>query len=362
MKAAVLSPRIRILVFGATGRMGKNRHLVQSLLVLRSENFDLDITLVGRNYEETLKLSTSLGCKAEPDLASCLNSEKFDIYFDCAPPQGRAERVSSAIKAGLHVFCEKPLVISTSEFATLARLASDAGSISGVVADKKFTPGFKVLQKLLDERIIGQIYDVNCEFGYWVSPGFQDQKLQRPSWNYMKSKGGSLISDIFSHWSYLLELIGPIEQVFAFTSTHIKMRVDESGDKYISDVPDTAHILLKFENKATGRISTSWLFRPAKPFTIEISGEKASVRVTPTSAEVIMDNGETYDALAKYKMEILDEFYLQWKEYLECFLKKKQPSFDFSSSLASAILCECIEQSVSTGLPVFMSEIEAKYK
>lgn len=357
-----MSSQIRLLFLGGTGRIGKSRHLLKGLLILRSEGFDLDITLVGRNFEETSLLAEELGCKAEPDLEASLSSGKFNVYFDCAPPQGRDERITAAIRLGLNVFCEKPLANSTEEFVKLANLAERAGIISGVVTDKKFTPGFIALQRLLAEKAFGEIFDVNCEFGYWIAPGLDGQKPQRPSWNYIKAKGGSLINDIFSHWGYILDMISPVKEVFSYTSTHVKDRVDETGKQFVVDVPDTAQVVLLFENQATGHISTSWLSRPAKPFTIEISGDKASARLTPTTAEVTLDNGKQYDAIAKYKIENKDEFYLQWKEYLQCVIDNRQPYFNFRSSISGAMLVESIERSAFKGESVLISDLRKEYK
>ena len=354
--------RISLLVFGATGRMGKNRHLVESLLVLKKEGSALDITLVGRNFDKTSMLARELGCEVEPDLETSLKSGKFDIYFDCAPPQGRVQRIIFAINAGVNVYCEKPLATSISDYIKLIHLSEKAGVITGVVADKKYTPGFMSLQKLLEEQVIGNILDINCDFGYWVTPGPDGEKLQRPSWNYIAAKGGSLISDIFSHWAYLLEMISPVVEVFSYTSTHVKVRVDESGVKYEVDVPDTAQVILKFENSATGRISSSWLSRPAKPFTVEIDGEIASVRVSSTFANVTLSNGENYDAVAKYAMQTENEFYLQWKEYLQCFADNRQPTFNFKASMSGALLVEGIERSALNRVPVLISDLREEFK
>ena len=356
-----MSPPIRLLVFGATGRMGKNRHLVKSLLILREEGFALEITLVGRDFDKTSTLAKDLGCKVEPDLETSLNSGKFDVFFDCALPQGRAERVISAINAGVNVFCEKPLATSIADYIELVHRSQRAGIITGVVADKKYTPGFMALQKFLQEQAMGNILDVNCDYGYWVSPGFDGEKLQRPSWNYIKSKGGSLINDIFPHWAYLLEMISPVEEVFSYTSTHVKKRVDENGKQYEVDVPDTAQVILKFESSATGHITTSWLSRPAKPFTMEIAGELSSVRASSAFAEVTFDNGDNYNAITKYKIDNQDEFYLQWKEYLQCIIEKRQPTFNFQASINCALLVEGIERSALTRKPVFIKELRNEY-
>ena len=76
-----------------------------------------------------------------------------------------------AIERGKHVYCEKPLSVSTEEALDLARLADQAGVKHGVVQDKLFLPGIRKLKRLVDAGFFGRILSVRGEFGYWVFEG-----------------------------------------------------------------------------------------------------------------------------------------------------------------------------------------------
>ena len=75
-----------------------------------------------------------------------------------------------------------------------------------------------------------------------------------------------------------------------------------------------------------------------------------------------LDNGKQYDAIAKYRIENKDEFYLQWKEYLQCVIDNRQPYFNFRSSIIGAILVESIERSALMGESVLISDLRKEYK
>jgi predicted dehydrogenase len=116
---------------------------------------------------------------------------------------------------------------------------------NGVVHDKRFLPGLMKLKRLVDAGFFGRILSVRGEFGYWVFEG-DLQPAQRPSWNYRAEDGGGIVTDMFCHWSYVLEnILAPVEAVTAKAVTHISSRVDERGDTYA----------------ATAQVNSSWSVR-----------------------------------------------------------------------------------------------------
>ena len=144
-----------------------------------------------------------------------LNDSNNIIYFDAQTTDRRVEAVKKAIKAGKHIYCEKPTAGSVEEAYELYTLAKKAGVKNGVVHDKLFLPGFKKLRLLIDSGFFGEILSIRGEFGYWVFEGHLIS-AQRPSWNYRKEDGGGIILDMFPHWSYILEnLFGAVTSLSA---------------------------------------------------------------------------------------------------------------------------------------------------
>src|SRR5712692_9738696 len=58
-----------------------------------------------------------------------LAGETLDFVDICTPPASHGPLVAAALRAGVHVLCEKPLVISPAELAPLTRLAGERGRV-----------------------------------------------------------------------------------------------------------------------------------------------------------------------------------------------------------------------------------------
>ncbi|MBV9553931.1 MAG: Gfo/Idh/MocA family oxidoreductase, partial [Alphaproteobacteria bacterium] len=147
--------QIKIVIDGATGRLGTTQHL-KALLAIRSDgglplkNGDRLVpepVLLGRNAERLTALAAAsggLGWSLDRD--ACLSDAAVAIYFDATATGGRPQRLAAAFDAGKHVYTEKPLAESLEQALTLARRAQRAGLKNGVVQDKVFLPGLKKLR------------------------------------------------------------------------------------------------------------------------------------------------------------------------------------------------------------------------
>ncbi|HRR27373.1 MAG TPA: Gfo/Idh/MocA family oxidoreductase, partial [Acidobacteriota bacterium] len=233
--------RIGIIMNGVTGRMGRNQHLVRSILAIREQGgvrvgddtIFPEPLLVGRNADRVRRVAEETGCREwTTDLGSALERTDYAVYFDAVSTQARPEAVRRAVAAGKHVYCEKPTAPTLEEALELYRLARDRGVKHGVVQDKLWLPGIRKLQNLLRSGFFGRILAVRGEFGYWVFDG-EIVPCQRPSWNYRKEEGGGIVVDMFPHWRYLLDnLFGGVEAVTCTTDRLIPERIDERGRRY----------------------------------------------------------------------------------------------------------------------------------
>src|SRR5713226_2356359 len=180
----MVQQRLGIIMNGVTGRMGMNQHLIRSIVAIRAQggvalkNGDRvmpDPILVGRNAEKLEQLAKAHGVK------------RWTTDLDAALKQLRARLLQKAMKAGKHIYCEKPVAESLKDALDLVRTANKAGIKHGVVQDKLFLPGLLKLKLLIDGGFFGRILSVRGEFGYWVFEG-DWQPAQRPSWNYKKAE------------------------------------------------------------------------------------------------------------------------------------------------------------------------------
>jgi predicted dehydrogenase len=288
----VMQRRIGIIMHGVTGRMGMNQHLVRSILEIRKQGgvalkdgtrLMPDPILVGRNAAKIESLAKQHGIgRWTTDLAGALKNPDDKLFFDAASTQLRPKLLKQAIKAGKHVYCEKPVATTLAEALDLYKAAKRAGVKHGVVQDKLWLPGMLKLATLRDEGFFGKILSVRGEFGYWVfegDPQRAEPPAQRPSWNYRKKEGGGIILDMLCHWRYVLDnLFGDVKSVSCLGATHIASRWDEAGRKYKATADDAAYATFKLAGGAVAHFNSSWTVRVRRDdlLTLQVDGTRGS--------------------------------------------------------------------------------------
>jgi len=274
---------------GVTGRMGTNQHLLRSLVAIRDQggvslgNGDSAVpepVLVGRNLAKLQELSVrSGGFRWSTDVDRELADPFNEIYFDAQLTDLRKPAVEKAIRAGKHVYCEKPVASCLGDAMELYRLATEAGVRHGVVQDKLWLPGLLKLKRLVDSGFFGRILSVRGEFGYWVFTGGDGVVPQRPSWNYRKEDGGGIILDMLCHWRYVLDnLFGPVLSVSCLGATHIPRRWDEAGKPYECSADDAAYACFELAGGLVAQFNSSWCVRVRRDdlLTLQVDGTEGS--------------------------------------------------------------------------------------
>ncbi|OCT10733.1 oxidoreductase [Paenibacillus pectinilyticus] len=280
--------QVGIIMNGVTGRMGTRQHLIRSIIAIREQggvplaNGDIimpDPILVGRDANKLQALAEKHKIdRWSTNVDECLADPYNIIYFDSQTTVRRVEAIRKAIKAGKHIYCEKPTATSTKESLELAELATQAGVKNGVVQDKLFLPGLLKLKRLVDSGFFGEMLSVRMEFGYWVFEG-DWQEGQRPSWNYRKEDGGGMIVDMFAHWRYVLDnLFGHVKSVSCLGVTHIPQRIDEKGTPYACTADDAAYATFELEGGIIAQVNSSWAVRVNREdlLTIQVDGTEGS--------------------------------------------------------------------------------------
>jgi predicted dehydrogenase len=280
--------KVGIILNGVTGRMGTNQHLLRSIVpivkqggvrVSPTEFIVPDPILVGRNPLKLEKVATQAGgLQWTTDLAGVLANPDYPVYFDAQGTNQRVPSVTRAIRAGKHIYCEKPTATNTREAYALYTLARKAGVKHGVVQDKLWLPGFLKLRSLIERGFFGKILSVKGEFGYWVFEG-DTIPGQRPSWNYRKEDGGGMIIDMLCHWRYLIDnVFGPVKAVSCLGATHVTKRFDEQGKAYKCTADDAAYSTFELENGIVCHFNSSWCTRVRRDdlLTVQVDGTNGS--------------------------------------------------------------------------------------
>jgi predicted dehydrogenase len=294
-ESAMVTRRIGIVMNGITGRMGKNQHLIRSIVAIIGQgglkvSDDLVLMpapiLVGRNAAKVAAVAAQASTAATgplpwtTDLDKALADPANEIFFDASGTLQRAGFVERAAKAGKAIYCEKPTAVTTAEALRLAEICERAGVKNGVVQDKLWLPGLRKFRMLKEQGFFGRILSVRGEFGYWVFEGTDyDQPAQRPSWNYRAEDGGGMVIDMHCHWRYVIDnLFGNVVSVSSLAATHVGERVDEAGKRYRCTADDSAYATFQLDNGVVCSFNSSWCVRVRRDdlLTMQVDGTKGS--------------------------------------------------------------------------------------
>jgi predicted dehydrogenase len=280
--------KIGVIMNGVTGRMGTNQHLMRSIVEIikqggvrinPGETIMPDPVLIGRDENKLKRLCLMSGVKKmSTDLDKALADPNNIIYFDAQITGKRSEAIRKAVKAGKHIYCEKPIATDTNKAMELYRLCKEHHVKHGVVQDKLWLPGILKIKRLIQQGFFGRILSVRGEFGYWVFEG-DSIPAQRPSWNYRKEDDGGIITDMLCHWRYLLDnVFGKVKAVSCLGATHITERVDEAGKSYKSTADDSAYTTFELEGGIIAQFNSSWTVRVRRDdlLTLQVDGTKGS--------------------------------------------------------------------------------------
>jgi UDP-N-acetyl-2-amino-2-deoxyglucuronate dehydrogenase len=153
--------------------------------------------------------------KARPyySLEEMLQAEQqTDLLSVCTPNGLHPEHSIKALRAGMHVLCEKPLSITATDGITMMNEAKKANRKLFVVKSTRYNPYLQALKQKLTAQELGSIYSfqLNC---FWNRP----PAYYANSWRGKKLLDGGTLFTQFSHYiDALLWLLGDIESVTGF--------------------------------------------------------------------------------------------------------------------------------------------------
>ncbi|NJD67751.1 MAG: Gfo/Idh/MocA family oxidoreductase [candidate division NC10 bacterium] len=103
------------------------------------------------------------GARFYPDVSAMLAGESLDFLDVCTPPGTHASLSRLALQHGLHVLCEKPLVLSLDELQLVRRAQADSGRVLYTVHNWRYAPIIVKASDLIRQGRIGAVRRVRWQ-------------------------------------------------------------------------------------------------------------------------------------------------------------------------------------------------------
>lgn len=258
--------KLKIGVIGC-GSIAQHRHLPEYAL-----NEFVEITAVCDSVEERAnKVAEKYKVKAYTDFSDLLADKDIDAVSVCTPNYLHAPISITALNAGKHVLCEKPMATSKEEAKAMIIAANQNDKKLMIAHNQRFVSSHVKARNLIESGEVGRIYSFRTAFGHGGPEGWSADGTN--SWFFKKDQAFiGAMGDLGVHKTDLLRfLLGEeITEVASFV---------EKSAKENSNVDDNAVCVLKTESGIIGTLAASWSYVGSEDNSTIIYGENAILRL-----------------------------------------------------------------------------------
>jgi len=229
-------------------------------------------------FDRAEKAAADYNLKAFKSLDEMLKKGDIDMVLNLTPPDQHYKAALAAVKAGKHVYNEKPLCTKREEALELLKTASEKGVRVGAAPDTFLGAGLQTCRKIIDDGWIGKPV---AAVAFMMSHG---PEHWHPSPHFFYKDGGGPMFDMGPYYiTALVNLLGPVVRVSGSAKISNSERIITNqyqyGEKIAVEIPTHICGVLDFACGAVGTIITSFdVYSHSLP-RIEIYGTEGTLNV-----------------------------------------------------------------------------------
>ena len=231
----------------------------------------------GRSLEKAQAKAKQHGIeRAYANADALIADADIDIILNLTLPAAHAEINLNALRAGKHVYTEKPLAATLEEGKDILELARERGLMVASAPDTFLGARLQTCRKLIDEGVIGE---VTAASAFVLTHGHE---WFHPNPEFFYQQGAGPLLDIGPYYvTALLSLLGPVKRCSAMSRKTFATRTIHSEPlrgKTIAVEMDT-HITanMEFSSGAIGTLITSFDAWDSELPRMEIYGTKGTL-------------------------------------------------------------------------------------
>lgn len=233
------------------------------------------------DFDNTLATGRMLGLEEDrlyKDYAEMIKTEAaredpIDFVVIVTPNYTHFPMAEAALKAGIHVVCDKPLTTDSGQAKELARLAEEKNLLFGVTYTYTGYPMIKHIRDMIAAGKLGKIRFINAEYPQdWLAEPAEKTGQKQALWRSDPKKSGpsNCVGDIGSHIENMVSFLTglKLKKLCARLDTFVEGRV----------LDDNAVIMTEYNSGAKGLYWSSQIaVGHDNGLRVRIYGDRASV-------------------------------------------------------------------------------------
>ena len=293
--------------------------------------------------------ATLTGHREEHDLASVLAHRPRAVLV-CNPTSLHVPTALAAVRAGAHLFLEKPVSHDLEGVADLLAEVRARDLVVLVGFQYRFHPGLRRVREWLLAGEVGEVVSARATWGEHL-PSWHPGEDYRRSYSARRDLGGGALTTLSHPFDYLRWLLGEVTAVSAEVTRRSRLEID---------VEDTALVLLRFASGALATVSLDYVQRPRR-HELEIVGTAGTVRWNDTtgaaelwgldSARAFFSPPPTFGRNTMF----VDEM----KHFLSCLAGDEPPLCTLGDGVAALRIAVAARRAASEGRTVAIGEVRA---
>ncbi len=230
----------------------------------RSELIKFTAGVTDRSSDEAREFACSHGFSLSPTFEAVLADPDIDAVVLVTPNSLHADGVVAAARAGKHVFCEKPLALTTEDAIRAVEAVKTAGVTLSVGYNRRLHPEMVKLKERIGCGDLGDILHIESTMSF-------PNALYLKSSQWRASKDESPVGGLMPMGVHaidgMIDLVGFIDEVYC-----------QSFRRAIEvDADDTTSILFRMCEGMSGYLGT--MTATGSTFSFQVFGSKGYVRL-----------------------------------------------------------------------------------
>lgn len=239
--------------------------------------------------ERADSFAAEYGGRAFASLEEMLEQEEIDILHICTPHYLHVPMAVYALNRGIHVFMEKPPVITAEQYKELLEVSSNKKL--GICFQNRYNPSIIEVKKLLASGAAGKIKGARGIVTWSRSGPYYSESGWRGS--LATEGGGALINQSVHTLDLLAYLIGtPVSVDAIMTNHHLKG---------VIEVEDMMEAYIRFKEDATACFYATTAYCTDAPPLIELCCENMTIRIEDLDVNCYLKDGEVKKLAVQHK-------------------------------------------------------------